>query len=211
MTERERMVAEQLRRRGIRDLAVLSAFSTVAREAFVDARLASSAYDDSPLAIGFGQTISQPYVVAITAEALRLHATDRVLEIGTGSGYAAAILGVLAREVDTIERIATLATTATERLARLGFANVHVHHGDGSLGWPAGAPYDAIAVAAGAPQPPQSLLHQLALGGRMVIPAGGEHEQRLLRITRRDETTFVTDDLGDVRFVPLVGAEGWPG
>jgi protein-L-isoaspartate(D-aspartate) O-methyltransferase len=209
-TRRELMVTDQLRRRGIRDEAVLAAFAAVPREAFVDPADQQWAYADAPLSIGFGQTISQPYVVAMTMEALALRGHERVLEIGTGSGYAAAILGALAREVHTVERIEELARTAAARLAEQGFTNVHVHHGDGSLGWPANAPYGAIAVAAGAPRPPPSLLDQLAIGGRLVIPHGDESSQRLVRITRQDARTFVEHDLGDVRFVPLVGAEGWP-
>lgn len=205
-----RMVTEQLHRRGIDDPLVLSAFARVPREAFVPPDLIDHAYDDGPLPIGNGQTISQPYVVAMTVQALGLHGGEHVLEIGAGSGYAAAILGVMVREVDTVERIAELAATAAERLARLGFRNVHVHHGDGTLGWSPGAPYEAIAVAAGAPRPPPSLLDQLAVGGRMVLPFGDAEQQRLVRITRRSATSFYEEDLGDVRFVPLVGVEGWP-
>jgi protein-L-isoaspartate(D-aspartate) O-methyltransferase len=208
--KRERMVSEQLRRRDIADPAVLAAFAEVPRELFVDPEVEKWAYEDSPLAIGYGQTISQPYVVAMTAQALRLTGRENVLEIGTGSGYAAAILGRLARSVHTVERIGELAATATERLARLGYTNVHVHHADGTLGWPANAPYEAIAVAAGAPRPPPSLLQQLAIGGRMVLPHGDASMQRLVRITLKDELTFVEENLGEVRFVPLLGAEGWP-
>lgn len=207
---RARMVAEQLARRGVDDEAVLDAFARIPREAFVDPAYERAAYEDGPLAIGFGQTISQPYVVAITVDALALQGHERVLEIGTGSGYAAAILGLLAREVETIERIPELAAMATERLARLGLSNVHVHCADGSLGWPPNAPYEAICVAAGAPRPPQPLLDQLAIGGRLVIPFGDASSQHLVRIIRREEETFVEDDLGEVRFVPLVGAAGWP-
>ena len=208
--KRQRMVSEQLRRRDIADPAVLAAFAEVAREEFVDPESEKWAYEDSPLAIGHGQTISQPYVVAMTVQALGLKGHEKVLEIGTGSGYAAAILGKLTREVHTVERIEELAKTAAERLARLGFSNVQVHHADGTLGWPPNAPYEAIAVAAGAPRPPPSLLQQLTIGGRIVLPHGDAASQRLVRITRKDETHFVEQDLGDVRFVPLVGAEGWP-
>ena len=148
MTTRERMVAEQLRKRDIVDARVLDAFARVPRDAFVPAALTDRAYDDVPLPIGHGQTISQPYIVAITAQALALQGHERVLDVGTGSGYAAAILGALAREVETVERIDELAQAAEERLAALGIANVHVHRGDGTLGWPDRAPYDAIAVAA---------------------------------------------------------------
>ena len=209
-SRRQRMVSDQLRRRDIVDPHVLAAFGSVERERFVPGELGLHAYDDAPLPIGSGQTISQPYVVAMTVQALLLRGHERVLEIGTGSGYAAAILGSLVREVETVERIEELAIAAAERLARLGFANVHVHHGDGSLGWPAGAPYEAIAVAAGAPKPPRSLLDQLAIGGRMVLPHGDVDHQQLVRITRRDADRFDQEELGDVRFVPLLGAEGWP-
>jgi protein-L-isoaspartate(D-aspartate) O-methyltransferase len=207
---RIRMVEQHLRRRGITDPLVLSAFARVPREEFVPLDFVPQAYDDAPLPIGNGQTISQPYVVAITVQALGLSGREHVLEIGAGSGYAAAILGAIAREVDTVERIDELADSARDRLARLGFTNVHVHHGDGTLGWPPGAPYEAICVAAGAPAPPPSLLEQLAIGGRLVIPHGPPDHQRLVRITRRSEDDFLEEDLGDVRFVPLVGAEGWP-
>lgn len=207
---RDHMVSEQLARRGIRDPAVLEAFRRVPREEFVDEDQQDFAYDDGPLSIGWGQTISQPYVVAMTVQALGLRGHERVLEIGTGSGYAAAILGALAREVVTIERIPELAAIAAERLARLGFFNVHVHCADGTLGWAPDAPYEAICVAAGAPRPPRPLLDQLATGGRLVLPHGDTRSQHLARIIRRPEDGFVEEDLGEVRFVPLVGAEGWP-
>lgn len=209
-SRRQRMVSDQLRRRDIVDPQVLAAFGTVERECFIPGELGIHAYDDAPLPIGAGQTISQPYVVAMTVQALQLRGHERVLEVGTGSGYAAAILGSLVREVETVERIEELAVAAAERLARLGFVNVHVHHGDGTLGWPLGAPYEAIAVAAGAPRPPRSLLDQLAVGGRMVLPHGDVDHQQLVRITRRDADSFDQEELGDVRFVPLLGAEGWP-
>jgi len=209
-SRRQRMVSDQLRRRDIVDPHVLAAFGTVERERFVPGELGVHAYDDAPLPIGAGQTISQPYVVAMTVQALQLKGHERVLEIGTGSGYAAAILGSLVREVETVERIEELAVAAAERLASLGFTNVHVHHGDGTLGWPAAAPYEAIAVAAGAPKPPRPLLDQLAIGGRLVLPHGDADHQQLVRITRRDVERFDQEDLGDVRFVPLLGAEGWP-
>jgi protein-L-isoaspartate(D-aspartate) O-methyltransferase len=209
-SRRQRMVSDQLRRRDIIDPHVLSAFALVDREQFVPDELTTHAYDDAPLPIGDGQTISQPYVVAMTAQALHLRGHERVLEIGTGSGYAAAILATMVREVETIERIEALAIAAAVRLARLGFHNVHVHCGDGSLGWPLAAPYEAIAVAAGAPRPPRSLLDQLTIGGRMVLPHGDVDQQRLVRITRRGHDRFDEEDLGEVRFVPLLGAEGWP-
>jgi protein-L-isoaspartate(D-aspartate) O-methyltransferase len=209
-SRRQRMVSDQLRRRDIIDPHVLAAFGSVERERFVPSELTSNAYDDAPLPIGAGQTISQPYVVAMTAQALQLRGHERVLEIGTGSGYAAAIFSSLVREVETVERLIELAVAAAARLAELGFHNVHVHHADGTLGWPLAAPYEAIAVAAGAPRPPRSLLDQLAIGGRLVVPHGDAEHQRLVRITRRDRDQFVEEDLGEVRFVPLLGAEGWP-
>lgn len=208
--QRFRMVSDQLARRGIRDPAILDAFRRVPREEFVDEDDECYAYDDGPLSIGWGQTISQPFVVAMTIEALALRGHERVLEIGTGSGYAAAILGLLAREVVTIERIPQLADIAADRLARLGFSNVHVHCADGTLGWPPNAPYEAICVAAGAPRPPRPLLEQLAVGGRLVLPHGDARSQHLARIIRRSDNEFVEENLGEVRFVPLVGAEGWP-
>jgi len=207
--ERTRMV-DQLRARGIRDPRVLEAFARVAREEFVPEESRNLAYADMPLPIGGNQTISQPYVVALTIEAMRLDGTEHVLEIGTGSGYAAALLGAIVREVETVERLPELAASASARLARLGFDNVHVHTGDGSLGWPAGAPYQAICVAAAAPKPPQPLLDQLAIGGRLVLPHGSPASQQLACIYRRDEVTYEETDLGAVRFVPLVGAEAWP-
>jgi protein-L-isoaspartate(D-aspartate) O-methyltransferase len=204
------MVADHLRRRDIHDARVLAAFAAVPRERFVSEGMQDRAYDDVPLPIGEGQTISQPYVVAITAQALRLTGHERVLEIGTGSGYAAAILGMLAAEVTTIERIETLARRATDTLVALGIENVYVQHADGTLGWPENAPYEAIAVAAGAPTPPPALLAQLTIGGRLVIPTGPADSQRLVRITRKSELDYSEEDLGDVRFVPLLGAQGWP-
>lgn len=204
------MLEDHLRGRDISDPRVLAAFATVPRDRFVPAALLDQAYDDMPLPIGAGQTISQPYVVAITAQALELAGHEHVLEIGTGSGYAAAILGMLAREVQTVERLEELAVRAAAVLEQLGMTNVHVHHTDGTLGWPAGAPYEGIAVAAGAPAPPPALLAQLAIGGRLVVPTGTAESQRLLRITRTSEIDFHTEDLGDVRFVPLIGEQGWP-
>lgn len=197
-------MVELLRRRGIRDERVLAAFLHVPREDFVES---NEPYADAPLPIGLGQTISQPYVVALTVEALALRGDETVLEVGTGSGYAAAILAVLAKRVVTVERLCELALSASVVLER--YPNVEVHHADGTLGWAAGAPYDAIAVAANAPQPPPSLLHQLALGGRLVLPFGPDAHQRLVKITRGPEG-FVHHDLGGVRYVPLVGREGWP-
>ena len=208
---RERMVARQIAGRGVRDAAVLAAMRKVPRERFVPAPLASLAYEDQPLAIGEGQTISQPYVVAAMAEALELHSRDRVLEVGTGSGYAAAVLATIVAEVYTIERLEGLATSAGRRLAGLGYANVHVRYGDGSLGWPEHAPYDAIVVTASAPDVPTALLQQLKIGGRLVIPVGPKvGTQRLVRIVRTGDEGYARQTLEKVVFVPLIGAEGWP-
>ncbi len=207
---RTQMVERDLAGRGIRDALVLQAFRDVPRESFIASQLAAFAYDDTPLPIEEGQTISQPYIVALTVEALELHGGERVLEVGTGSGYAAAILGRIAGEVYTIERLDGLATSARGRLHGLGYTNVHVLSGDGSLGWPEHAPYDAIAVSAGAPDLPQALLEQLAVGGRLVIPVGPEPSSQILtRVTRRSETDFRTESITDVEFVPLIGAQAW--
>jgi protein-L-isoaspartate(D-aspartate) O-methyltransferase len=213
MTDRrdaDHMVRTQIASRGIRDAAVLEAMRTVPREAFVPPELAEFAYEDHPLPIGEGQTISQPYIVALMTAALRLGPRDRVLEIGTGSGYAAAVLGRIAREVYTIERHGPLADAAAARLRTLDFTNVHVLHGDGTLGWQEHAPYDGIVVAAGGPRVPDALLAQLAVGGRLVIPIGEEKAlQTLVRVTRHADGRCTQEDLGDVRFVPLIGAHGW--
>lgn len=199
-----------LQGRGIRDQAVLDAMMAVPREQFVGLDLAEFAYDDTPLPIEEGQTISQPYIVALMTEALRLKPTDLVLEIGTGSGYAAAVLSRVARQVYTIERHRSLAHQAETRLGKLGCQNVKVLCGDGTLGWPEHAPYDAIVVTAGGPEAPRALIEQLALGGRMVIPAGPSlSEQKLLRITRTSEKEVEIEELGAVRFVPLIGEQGW--
>jgi protein-L-isoaspartate(D-aspartate) O-methyltransferase len=207
---REDMVRRHLAARGIRDPATLEAMRTVPREAFLPLELAEFAYEDAPLPIAQGQTISQPFIVALMTAALELAPSDRVLEIGTGSGYAAAILGRIARDVYTIERHGELADAAAGRLRALGFQNVRVMHGDGTLGWAAHAPYDAIVVAAGGPDVPRALLEQLAVGGRLVIPVGTDRGmQTLVRMTREADGSFRREDLGDVRFVPLIGAQGW--
>lgn len=204
------MVDRQIASRGVRDPRVLEAMRTVPREAFVSEHLAESAYDDSPLPIGEEQTISQPYVVALMTEALEIRPEDTVLEIGAGSGYSAAILSRIAAKVYAVERHASLAREAEERLARLGYSNVHIQHGDGTLGWPEHAPYDAIVVAAGGPAVPPALLDQLAEGGRLVIPIGPDpRNQDLVRVRRRAEGGTVRELLGPVRFVPLIGAQGW--
>ena len=207
--QRERMVEVQIAGRGVRDTAVLGAMSKVPREAFVPDHLAGLAYADRPLPIGAGQTISQPYIVAAMTEALRLQPRDRVLEVGTGSGYSAAILAMIVAEVYTVEVVEALAASARGRLADLGYANVHVRHGDGSVGWPEHAPYDAIVVTAGGPDVPPSLLGQLAIDGRLVMPVGPSRSQRLVRIFRSGEDTYEGEALEEVAFVPLIGAEGW--
>jgi protein-L-isoaspartate(D-aspartate) O-methyltransferase len=211
LAERRRaMVDLQVAARGIRDPALLAAMRRVPRHEFVDAALAREAYDDTPLPIEAGQTISQPYIVALMLEAARLGPDDRVLEVGAGSGYASAVASRLAAHIDAIERHPRLVELARERLARLGYANVDVHEGDGSVGWRAGAPYDAILVAAGGPRIPEALREQLAPGGRLVMPVGGEHgAQRLIRLERAADGRFRESDLGGVMFVPLVGAQGW--
>jgi protein-L-isoaspartate(D-aspartate) O-methyltransferase len=207
---RMRMVELQLEGRGIADPRVLDAMRAVPRERFLPERLAEFAYDDRPLPIGENQTISQPYIVALMAEAAQLAPGDRALEIGTGLGYAAAVFSRIAREVFTVERRAALAEAARERLAELGFENVRVMHGDGTKGWPEFAPYDAIIVAASGPEIPRSLRDQLRIGGRLVIPVGDETQfQELKRITRTGPATFEETNLGPVAFVPLIGAEGW--
>ena len=204
------MVREQLVSRGIRDPAVLQAMRDVPRHAFVPDDLRRHAYDDGPLAIGEGQTISQPYVVAKMIEALELRMTDRVLEVGTGSGYAAAILARIASVVFTVERRSSLRQGAAERLARLGFAAVRVGDAGMDLGWPAEAPFDAILVSAGAPQVPPALREQLAIGGRLVIPVGDRPDrQRLIRVVRAAANDWLERSFGEVSFVPLVGREAW--
>jgi len=209
--ERDRMVAEQIAARGLDDPFVLGAMRAVPREDFVPEDLAESAYEDGPLPIGHGQTISQPYIVAVMTEAARVRPGDRVLEIGTGSGYAAAVLSKIAGEVYTVERLEALAESARDRLTALGYDNVHVRCGDGTLGWAEHAPYDAIIVTAGGPTVPRALLDQLKSGGRLVMPLGSEpRAQRLIRQTRTGPETYAQDDLEWVAFVPLIGEQGWP-
>jgi protein-L-isoaspartate(D-aspartate) O-methyltransferase len=208
--ERERMVTRQIAGRGVRDPAVLAAMRVVPREVFVPEAYRLYAYDDSPLPIPADQTISQPYVVAYMIAALELEPQDRVLEIGTGSGYAAAILSRIVSEVYTIERHGRLADYARERLAEVGYTNVQVRHDDGTHGWPEHAPYDGIIVAAGGPSIPVSLQKQLAVGGRLIMPVGRRrHHQNLVLLTRVDEDIFTDEMLAPVAFVPLIGDEGW--
>ena len=207
---RDDMVENQIAARSIRSEAVLGALRKVPREAFLPERLREFAYEDSPLPIAAGQTISQPYIVALMTEALQLKGGERVLEIGTGSGYAAAVLAEIVAEVYTIERISELAEKAASTLDALGYRSVHVIHADGTLGWAAAAPYDAIIVAAGSPAVPESLKGQLKVGGRLVIPVGTDpRAQELVRVTRISNEEFKSEDIADVRFVPLVGKEGW--
>jgi protein-L-isoaspartate(D-aspartate) O-methyltransferase len=207
LEERKLMVARQLRGRGISDRRVLDAFETIPRHLFVPAEYRISAYADNPLPIGFNQTISQPFIVAYMTQTLELTGDERALEVGTGSGYQAAILSALAAEVHTVELIPALAERAARTLARLGISNVFVHVGDGSQGWKASAPYDAIIVSAAGPRVPPSLLEQLVDGGRMILPVG-ERGGQILELWRREGESFSHETLLPVAFVPLRGKEG---
>jgi protein-L-isoaspartate(D-aspartate) O-methyltransferase len=202
-SERERMVSEQLAARGIRDERVLEAMRRVPRHRFVDPEEVPYAHEDRPLPIGHGQTISQPFIVAFMTEALELDGTERVLEIGTGSGYQAAVLAELAREVFTIEIVPALGEEARARLAELGYRNVHVLVGDGYQGWPEHAPFDAIIVTAAPDHVPQPLVEQLAPLGRMIVPVGTRDQELVL--LRRTETGLVSESVLPVRFVPMTG------
>jgi protein-L-isoaspartate(D-aspartate) O-methyltransferase len=209
--ERREMVRAQLVRRGILDEGVLAAMRSVPREVFVPTALAARAYEDGPLPIDAAQTISQPFIVAAMIEAARVRPDSRVLEIGAGSGYAAAVLSRVAAEVCAIERHAVLAESAARRLATLGYDNVTVRCADGTRGWPERAPFDAILVSAGGPAVPAALLEQLVVGGRIVIPVGASRgEQRLIRAVKLGPGRHTQEDLGGVQFVPLIGAGGWP-
>ena len=208
--ERERMVERQVERRGVRDTLVLGAMREVPREAFVAKEMAEFAYEDSPLPIEAGQTISQPYIVGLMIAAAQVRPGDNVLEIGAGSGYAAAVISRIAGRVHAIERHGILSKLAAERLQRLGYDNVEIHTGDGTRGWPEAAPFDAILVAAGGPAIPDALKQQLGIGGRLVIPVGDlQDEQRLVKVTRTGASIFEEEDLGEVRFVSLIGEHGW--
>ncbi len=208
--QRKRGFEKELRKGGIRDKVVLRAMRTVPREEFVSEELRKYAYQNTPLPIGCGQTISQPVMVAAMIEALELSPRDRVLEIGTGSGYQAAVLAQIAKDVFTLERHRALAEEAQNRLQRLGFENVWVLHADGTRGLPNEAPFDAIIVAAGSPGVPPALLEQLDRGGRLVIPVGdNQTSQQLVLITRKAEKDFEYEQLSAVRFVPLIGEAGW--
>jgi len=207
--QRLRMV-DLIAARGVRSAAVLAAMRRLPRERFVSAGFEKFAYEDGPLPIGAGQTISQPYIVALMLEAAELGLRDKVLEVGAGSGYAAALAGMIVREVVAIERHAVLVESAKKRLKLLRIANVDVRAGDGTRGLAEEAPFDAILVAAGGPQVPESLKLQLAIGGRLVIPVGDESQRQSLRkLTRRSKIHFEEEDLGGVMFVPLIGEEGW--
>src|SRR3954470_7815273 len=204
------MVEHQIARRGVRDDRVLRAMGEVPREVFLPAELIEFSYEDTPLPIDAGQTISQPYIVALMLEAAGLRPNDRVLEIGTGSGYAAAVLSRLCDEVFTIERHAELAEQARRRLRSLGCRNVEIRTADGTKGWPERAPFDAIIATAAGPSVPDHLRRQLGLGGRLIIPVGEQNDQqRLIKLVRLSASRFDTQELGDVRFVPLIGEQGW--
>lgn len=206
--QRERMITEQLIPRGIKDPLVLGAFSKVERHKFVPEKFEAAAYADHPLPVGEGQTISQPYMVALMTEKLALTGRERVLEIGTGSGYQAAILAEIAREVYSIERFEILANNAKVALEELGYKNIRIKVGDGTLGWEECAPFDRIIITAGAPHIPKSLVSQLNAGGKMVLPVGGSFSQVLTLIEKREDE-FTAQDICGCVFVPLVGKDGW--
>jgi protein-L-isoaspartate(D-aspartate) O-methyltransferase len=209
--QRKKMVDSQIRSRGVRDERVLRAMEKIPRHLFIDEGLIDQAYNDNPLPIGDKQTISQPYIVALMTEALELKARDKVLELGTGSGYEAAILAELADRVFTIERIASLAQKARKLLESLNYYNVVIRVGDGTYGWREESPFDAIAVSAGSPSIPRMLVEQLAIGGRLVIPVGSRYSQSLIKLTRLSENPddVKREDLGGCRFVNLIGEHGW--
>lgn len=208
--EREAMVERQLRRRGITETEILDAFRAVPREAFISDEYAHLAYGDHPLPIEAGQTISQPYIVALMIEAAAIKRSDTVLEIGAGSGYAAAVISRIAGKVIGIERQHDLVEVASERLRRLGYNNVEIVEGDGTRGCPRQAPFDAILAAASGSHVPKPLVEQLAKGGRLVMPLGEPGgTQKLVRVTKAGDGSLQQSDLGFVRFVPLIGEEGW--
>jgi protein-L-isoaspartate(D-aspartate) O-methyltransferase len=207
---RERMVRRQIEGRGIRDAAILDAFCEVPREAFIASDQAHMAYDDRPLPIEAGQTISQPYIVALMVEAAEIRRGDKVLEVGAGSGYAAAVMSRIADRVIAIERQLELARIAAERMDRLGYSNVTILEGDGTRGCAEEAPFDAILASASGSHVPQPLVDQLAAGGRLVMPVGsGPGVQELVKVTKGPGGRLVHANLGGVRFVPLIGEEGW--
>ena len=209
-TEREAMVERQIESRGITDPKILEAFKAVPREQFLSEAYAELAYGDHPLPIEAGQTISQPYIVALMIEAAEIKAGDKVLEVGAGSGYAAAVMSRIAGKVVAIERQGELVQVASERMQRLGYDNVEIVEGDGTRGWPAEAPFDAILAAASGSHVPDSWVEQLADGGRIVMPVGEPNWiQKLVKVTKGPKGKLITEDLGGVRFVPLIGEEGW--
>jgi protein-L-isoaspartate(D-aspartate) O-methyltransferase len=208
--EREAMIERQLKHRGITEPMILDAFREVPREAFIAGNNVHLAYGDHPLPIEAGQTISQPYIVALMIQAAGIGLRDKVLEVGAGSGYAAAVISRIAGKVIAIERQHELVEVARERLQRLGYDNVEIVEGDGTRGWRDGAPYDAILAAASGSHVPRPLVEQLAPGGRIVMPVGDPGwVQQLVKVTKNDDGTLVQQDLGGVRFVPLIGEEGW--
>jgi protein-L-isoaspartate(D-aspartate) O-methyltransferase len=208
--EREAMIERQLKHRGITEPMILDAFREVPREAFIAGNNVHLAYGDHPLPIEAGQTISQPYIVALMIQAAGIGLRDKVLEVGAGSGYAAAVISRIAGKVIGIERQHELVEVARERLQRLGYDNVEIVEGDGTRGWRDGAPYDAILAAASGSHVPRPLVEQLAPGGRIVMPVGDPGwVQQLVKVTKNDDGTLVQQDLGGVRFVPLIGEEGW--
>ena len=208
--EREAMVERQIEGRGIRDPKIAEAFRTVPREEFLSGEYRDLAYGDHPLPIEAGQTISQPYIVALMIQAAEIKCGDRVLEIGAGSGYAAAVMSRIAGEVVAIERQHDLVQVAQERIARLGYDNVHIVEGDGTRGWEADAPFDAILAAASGSHVPPAWVKQLGDGGRIVMPVGDPGwVQKLIKVTKGPAGQLITEDLGGVRFVPLIGEEGW--
>jgi len=208
--EREAMVERQLKRRGITEQRILDAFLAVPREAFVSGQYEHLAYGDHPLPIEAGQTISQPYIVGLMIQAAHIERGNTVLEVGAGSGYAAAVISRIADTVIAIERQHDLVEVARERLERLGYANVEIVEGDGTKGWPDEAPYDAILAAASGSHVPRTLVEQLAPGGRIVMPVGDPGwVQKLVKVTKGPNDKLITEDLGAVRFVPLIGEEGW--
>jgi protein-L-isoaspartate(D-aspartate) O-methyltransferase len=206
---RKRMVENQIVARGVRDRRLIEAFLKIPRHVFVAEAMAAQAYSDTSLPIGEKQTISQPYMVALMTELLELKGTEKVLEIGTGSGYQAAILAILADRVYTVERIRDLALRARKALDSLGLLNVNIKISDGTVGWEDEAPFDAIVVTAGAPDVPEALVAQLKAGGRLVIPVGSQHEQSLVRITRAEDGSVLREEVAGCRFVKLVGKFGW--
>jgi protein-L-isoaspartate(D-aspartate) O-methyltransferase len=206
--ERLHMVQHHLRNRGISSESVLDAMATVPRELFLPPELEENAYEDRALGIGRGQTISQPWIVAYMTQALEIKPTDRVLEIGTGSGYQAAILSLLAREVYTIERISELSTSAVFLFEKMGYGTIHSSVGDGTLGLPSHAPYDAIIITAASPRTPEPLIEQLALGGRMILPLESEFYE-VLTLLHKNAGGISTEKLCECRFVPLIGRHGY--